>query len=131
MKLVWWMVGGSVVAAAAATLAPVDPRAIWLGMLGPLAAALVSWILMIARYRKNPRGMTRLLVQAFAAKMAFFAMYVIVALGVARVEPTPFVISFAGFYLALHGVEAAGLYRLQARGLRRTDASLRGPSNDK
>ena len=123
MKLAWWMVGGSVIAAAAASLAPVSPRAIWLGMLGPLAAALASWLLMLGRYRKNPRGMTRLLVQAFAAKMVFFAMYVIAAIGVARVEPTPFAISFDGFYLALNAVEAAGLYRLQARG-------LRGPSND-
>jgi hypothetical protein len=127
MKLVWWMVGGSVLAAAALTLAPVSPRAIWLGMLGPLAAAVVSWLLMLGRYRKKPRGMTRLLVQAFAAKMVFFAIYVIVALGVTRVEPVPFAISFAGFYLALHGAEAAGLYRLQARGLRQADASLRGP----
>lgn len=119
MKLAWWMLAGSVLAALALTWI-VGTRfrlEIWLGMLAPLVAALASWIAMVRHRASSTRGMTRLLLQAFAAKAIFFAVYIIALLKNHWVQPTQFVICFAGFYLALHFAEAMGLRRMQTGGM--------------
>jgi F0F1-type ATP synthase assembly protein I len=118
MKLLWWMSTGSILAAivvnfVAGRQAMMD---IWLGMAGPLIATIISWIAMVRQYAQNNRGMTRLLIRAFAAKVVFFAVYIIVLLRSRCVRPIPFVICFAGFYLALHILEAIGLSRMQTAG---------------
>jgi F0F1-type ATP synthase assembly protein I len=118
MKLLFWMSAGSILAAIVVSIvagrqAMMD---IWLGMAGPLIATMISWIAMVRQYAKNNRGMTRLLIRAFAAKVVFFALYIIVILRSRCVRPIPFVICFAGFYLALHIMEAIGLSRMQAAG---------------
>lgn len=115
MKLIWWMLSGSVLSAVILTiLLDADIRLeIWLGMLGPLVSALVSWIAMERQYLRNPRGMTSLLIKAFAAKMVFFAGYVTVLLSIGLVQPIPFVVSFTAYFISLHAVEAIGLHRLQ------------------
>jgi hypothetical protein len=118
MKLLWWMSIGSILTAIVITFV-VDMQTrmeIWLGMAGPLIATIVSWIAMVRQYARNNRGMTRLLLKAFAAKVIFFAVYIIVLLRSHCVRPIPFVICFAGFYLALHIVEAIGLSRMQTAG---------------
>jgi len=119
MKLVWWMLAGSVISAIALTilLGASSRLEIWFGMLGPLISAIASWLGMMRQYRQRPQGMTRLLIQAFAAKMVFFGIYIAVLLGLGLVRPIPFVISFAGYYISLHIVEAIGLRHLQTAGL--------------
>jgi hypothetical protein len=119
MKLVWWMLAGSIISAIALTLLTgVSTRLeIWLGMLGPLLSAIASWIVMERRHHQRPQGMTRLLIKAFAAKMIFFGIYIAVFIGIGLVRPIPFVLSFAGYYIALHTVEAIGLRHLQTAGL--------------
>lgn len=119
MKLVWWMLAGSIISAIAITMLPgVSAKLeIWLGMLGPLISAVASWIVMERQHHQRPQGMTRLLIKAFAAKMIFFGVYIAVFLGIRLVRPIPFVISFAGYYVALHIVEAIGLRHLQTAGL--------------
>jgi hypothetical protein len=128
MKLFWWMLSGSILSA---LILPVllgsNTRIeVWLGMLGPLAAVLVSWIAMKRQHLRNPKGLTKLLIKAFAAKMIFFAVYITVLLGGGWVRPFPFVISFMGYYLTLHVMEAIGLRRLQAAGLLDSSGALRG-----
>ena len=115
MKLLWCMLAGSILAAIAlAFVAGMQIRLeIWLGMAGPLIAAVFSWIAMVRQHARNDRGMTRLLIQAFAVKLVFFAVYISVILRSRCVRPMPFVLCFAGFYLALHIVEAFGLRRMQ------------------
>ena len=116
MKLIWWMLLGSVLSAVILTIL-IDASIrleIWLGMLGPLASALVSWIAMERQYLRNPRGMTSLLIKAFVAKMIFFAGYVTVLLSIGLVQPIPFVVSFTAYFISLHAIEAIGLHRLQA-----------------
>jgi hypothetical protein len=118
MKLVYWMLSGSILSALILTiLLEADVRiGIWLGMLGPLISAIASWIAMERQHARHPRGMTRLLIKAFAVKMVFFAIYITVLLGLKLVQPVSFVISFACYYLSLHIMEAIGLRRLQAAG---------------
>ena len=116
MKLIWWMLLGSVLSAVILNIL-IDASIrleVWLGMLGPLVSALVSWIAMERQYRRNPRGMTSLLIKAFVAKMIFFAGYVTVLLSIGLVQPIPFVVSFTAYFISLHAIEAIGLHRLQA-----------------
>jgi len=119
MKLVWWMLSGSVLSSAVLTVVlGKDLRVeVWLGMLGPLVSAIVSWIIMERQYSRNPRGMTALLIKAFVAKMIFFAGYVTAILSIGLVRPIPFVVSFTAYYLSLHSIEAIGLKRLQTHSL--------------
>jgi hypothetical protein len=123
MKLFWWMLTGSLILSfALILLLGMELRyEVLFGMLGPLVSALVSWLLMIRQHEKNQLGMTRLLIRALAVKVVFFALYIIVLLNLNLVQPVPFALCFAGFYLILHMVEAMGLHRLQAAGFR--DAS--------
>jgi hypothetical protein len=82
------------------------------GMAGPLAVAVVAWVLTDARYRRNRSGLTSLLTTAFAVKMVFFGMYVVVMLKVLTLPPIPFVASFVAYFIALHLMEALFLQRL-------------------
>jgi hypothetical protein len=118
MKLGWWMTAGSILIAMILTFV-FDKQTrleIWLGMMGPLSATVLSWIAMVRQYSRDHRGMTRLLIRAMAVKAVFFAIYISVLLRSRCVRPIPFVICFTGFYLALHIVEAMGLRRMQTAG---------------
>lgn len=120
MKLGVWMLAGSVVSALGITgflgrAAPPDVRlAVWLGMLGPLAATLVSAVMVARVYRRQPERLTSVMIGAFAAKMFFFGGYVLLIVKSGWVRPVPFVISFTGYFLALHIIEAFRLKRLFA-----------------
>jgi hypothetical protein len=128
MKLVWWMLTGAVVSSLVLTilLGLRTGKEIGIGMLGPLAAGLVSWIAMERQYRKRPEGLTGLMIKAFAAKIVFFALYIVILLKTGWVRPIPFVISFLGYFLSLHIVEAIGLRRLQAAGISASSETDRG-----
>ena len=128
MKLVWWMLSGSVLTALILTI-PLKPEyrpELWIGMSGPLVSAVVSWIAMQRQYIRSPEGMTALMIKAFAAKMIFFAGYITVLVSFGWVQPIPFVVSFVCYFLALHGVEAFGLRRLQIAGRTGSPAELQG-----
>ncbi len=120
MKLAWWMLSGSVVSALLISTFgfPGARREIWLGMLGPLVSAVISWTAMQRQSARRPEAMTGLLMKAFAAKMVFFGTYVAALLKAGGVRPLPFVVSFMSYFVALHAVEATGLRRLQAGVLR-------------
>ena len=88
-----------------------------LGMLGPLVAVTVSWVLIERACQRNPAGVTPLMIKAFAVKMVFFGAYVVVVVGVLDIRPVVFVTSFTGYFLALYFVEAVLLNRQQSHGL--------------
>ncbi len=85
-----------------------------LGMLGPLAAAAVSWIATERVYRRDPAQLTALMMTAFAVKVVFFGAYVAVMLKAAGLRPVPFVASFTGYFIALYLAEALMMRRLFA-----------------
>ena len=128
MKLVGWMLSGAVLSSFIIAILPgMEAKLeLWLGMLGPLASALISWTAMQRQYVRRPEGLTSVLIKAFAAKMIFFAGYIIVIIRVGLVRPIPFAISFTGYFLALHALEAIGLHRLQAAGLPAQPGSVHG-----
>jgi len=81
-------------------------------MLGPLLVVSATWVLTERIYRTNPERLTSMMVSAFAAKLVFFGAYVGLAIGVLGVQPVPFAASFAGYFIALHMIEALLLKRL-------------------
>jgi hypothetical protein len=116
MKLVWWMLAGSILSSFVMTVlfGMENKLEIWIGMLAPLAAAILSWISMERQYMRRPEGLTSLLIKAFAVKVVFFGAYVAIVLSSGLVRPIPFAVSFIVYFLGLHIVEAVGLHRLQA-----------------
>ena len=107
---VLWIVGGSVaacLAALAATGFDTVPEIV-LGMAGPLVSAVVTCML---RERTAPDRLGAVMMTAFAVKMLFFGAYVVVMLGVIKLEPRAFIVSFTCYYVALHLVEALLLKR--------------------
>ena len=119
MKPVGWMVGSSAISWLAATSlvgasVGVD---VLLGMIGPLAIASGSWVLVERTFRRSPERVTSLMVAAFAGKMLFFGVYVAVVLKALSVRPVPFVASFTSYFIALHLAEALCLRRLFAGGM--------------
>jgi hypothetical protein len=92
-----------------------------LGLAGPLASALVTWLAIDRVYRAAPERLTGVMSVAFLAKMVFFAAYVIGSVRIIGARPVPFVSSFTAFFIALYAMEAWFLRRLL-----RTPGSPRG-----
>ena len=114
MKPIAWMVGASIgswLIASRVAGATTNPEALY-GMLAPLLVATVSWVVIQRTYRSNPERLTGVMVQGLAVKAVFFGAYVVAMLRVLRVRPVPFVVSFTGYFIALHVTEALFLRRL-------------------
>jgi hypothetical protein len=94
--------------------------ALLFGMLGPLASAVVTWIVTQRTFRAAPERMTNVMVGGFMARMVFFGAYVAVMLRVLVLNPMPFVISFTSYFIALYAMEAVFLRRLLGDGAQAT-----------
>ncbi len=118
MKAAGWMAAASF-ASAAAVAAVAGWRAtaaeVLLGMLAPLAAVSVSWVVTERVYERAPARLTGVLIGAFGAKMIFFGGYVAVMLIAAGLRPGPFVASFTSYFIALYLTEALLMRRLFAK----------------
>ena len=110
MKPVAWMTAASVLSAA--LLSARFGREVWLGMLAPLVVASVSWIVMERVYRFTPQRLNSVIMTAFAGKLVFFGVYVVVVITALGVAPIPFVLSLTLYFVALHLVEAILLKRM-------------------
>jgi hypothetical protein len=120
MKVGLWMLAGSalssfgIVAFFGDEATPDLRPAVWLGMLGPLAAALCSIAVMERTVREHPERLMAVMIGAFAAKVLFFGGYIALVVKAIEVQTVPFAISFTGYFVALHIVEAWRLRRLVA-----------------
>lgn len=120
MTPVLWMVGASLggwLVAAMVGGRAVNPE-VFAGMIGPLVAAVATWVSVTRVCAASPERLTAVMVAGFGAKMVFFGAYVVVALRGFGLRPIPFVVSFAGFFIALHVIEALFLRRLFVEGSR-------------
>jgi hypothetical protein len=119
MRQFYWMAGASAASclAIAFFLQRQTGIEVMFGMLGPLAAAIISMMLAQRTCRRRPEAMTQLMIAAFAAKLVFFGAYVIVMLKVLMLTPMPFVISFTSYFIFLYLIEALYLKRLFGRGM--------------
>jgi len=116
MTLVAWMAGGSIGSwVVAAALVDASTRvAVLFGMLGPLAAVSVTWVLVERTFRQSPASLTALMGAGFALKAVFFGAYVVVMLKGLALTPAPFVVSFMSYFIGLYLIEALALRRLFA-----------------
>ena len=105
------MIAGGILSATVASIATHGRAAteIWLGMLAPLVVAVITWMAIERVYRQQPERLTSLMMKAFAGKLVFFGAYVGLAIGVLRVQPVPFIVSFTTCFIALHLIEARKL----------------------
>jgi hypothetical protein len=108
-----WMTGLSAGAwlVLVAVAPQLNPEAL-LGLLGPLVSALATWVVVARTAATAPEKVTGVMVTGLAVKMVFFGVYVVGMLKGAGLRPVPFVLSFAGSFIALHAVEAVFLRRL-------------------
>jgi hypothetical protein len=67
-------------------------------------------------YRRNPAGLTAVMIVAFGVKLVFFGLYVAGVLSVLPVRAVPFVVSFTAYFIGLHLAEALFLRTLFLRG---------------
>ena len=114
MKPVAVMVAASVGSFLAAALL-VDARTrveVLFGMVGPLAMAAGSWVLVERAYARHPQTLTSLMIAAFAFKLVFFGAYVAVMIRVVALTPVPFIASFTGYLAGLYLMEAVYLRQL-------------------
>ncbi len=102
----------SAATAAAAALVSGAPAEVLAGMAAPLLAALATWLAAERAWHADPRVVTRVLLLAWAAKVVFFASYVVAMLEGAGLRAEPFVISFTAYFIALHAADAVLLRRL-------------------
>jgi hypothetical protein len=123
MRLASWMAGASGVSAAviAGVAGPGYAPEVWLGMFGPLAETIVSWVVAEQVFRRRPERLTAVMITAFAGKLVFFGAYVAVMLKVLSLAPAPFMASFTAYFVALHFVEALALRRLFAGAARASE----------
>ena len=110
LKPIFWVAMASV--ASAAFISARFGREVWLAMLAPLIVVGATWTMFERVYRAHPERLTSVMIGAFAGKLVFFGAYVGVAIGVLGARPVPFAASFAGYFIALHAVEALLLKRL-------------------
>jgi hypothetical protein len=116
MSVMAWMTGICLASWLAVTaLVPSAMAAAGLGMAAPLVAADVTWWLISRAARRDPSRVQAVLMQAFAAKMILYAAYVVIIVRVVSVDFVPFVVSFTGYFVALHATEAVLLRRLTTR----------------
>jgi hypothetical protein len=109
------MTAAAVASAMAAAAIAGRAAEVLLGMRAPLAAATVSWVLTERVYERAPERLTGLMIGAFGVKMLFFGAYVAVMLEVAGLRPTPFIVSFTSYFIALYLTEALLMRRLFAK----------------
>lgn len=117
MKLVAWMVGAGLLSwLAMVPLLDAPARtAVLFGLAGPLAVSVTTWLVTARTYRRNPRALTGLMIAGFAGKLVFFGVYVAVVIRGLSQPAVPFVVSFTGYFVALHVIEALALRRLFAQ----------------
>ena len=114
-----WMTGSSVatwLVVLLVTGSRTHPEAL-LGMLGPLVSANLSWVLMARAHAAAPERLMGVMIQGLAVKMVLFGAYVTLMLRGMDLRPVPFVLSFAGFFIALYAMEAHFLRRLLMTGV--------------
>jgi len=88
-----------------------------LGMAGPLVSAVATWLVLERTQGAAPERLTGVMITAFGVKVLLFAAYVVVILALLGMRPRPFMLSFTGYYVGLHVVEALFLRRLLAAGI--------------
>ena len=99
-------VGCVLTCGAVAALAPEAAAPAFLGMAAPLVVGLATIRLVERTVRTDVTRLTARMAAAFAVKLVFYAVYVSVVIGLLRVQPVAFTLSFTFYFVALQVAEA-------------------------
>jgi len=91
---------------------PAVATEVLVGMAGPVVVAVGSIMMMDRVSRRNPEGLTRLLIRAFVSKMVVFGLYVALATVLMSLDVVVFVVSFTMYFVLLYLVETFYVYQL-------------------
>jgi hypothetical protein len=86
--------------------------AVALGMIGPLAGALATWIVIERTQARAPERVSGVMIALFAVKILLFGAYVIIVATQFPEGRIVFIVSFTCHYILLHVMEALYLRRL-------------------
>ena len=115
MKLSLYMTATCAVSLAlTSAAAPGVSAELVLGAAAPLMVALTTMTMIERTHRRDPVEVTPLMIKAFGAKMVLFGGYVVAVIAYLPISPTPFIVSFAVSFIALHVTEAFRLRSLFA-----------------
>ena len=124
LKPALWLAAGSVVVAGAVV---VGARAmgseglalpVFAGMLGPLAAVVTTWVMVVRTFRRDPTKVMGVAATAFLAKVLFFVGYVVAAIKIVGLPAQAFAVSFVAWFITLYAAQAVLLGRLFRAGLK-------------
>lgn len=91
-----------------------DRAGVLLGLLGPLAAALGTWIVVERAHAREPARVSAAMIVLFGVKMVLYPPYVVAVVLLLEAGSTAFVVSFTCQMVLLYGLEARYLRRLFA-----------------
>jgi hypothetical protein len=92
-------------------------KEIFMGMTAPLLVTLFSIIWVKKVFTTDPEKLTATMTKSFFIKMVLFALYFIIILSFYAFKPSPFVISFTGFFILFYIIEAIFLQKLFQSGI--------------
>lgn len=111
-------IAGVVVAVGARTGADGLAGPVFGGLIAPLVSVVASWLLIVRAYRRDPASVMGVTMQAFLAKILFFAVYVAVAIRVVGLPARAFGISFVAWFIVLYAAQAVLMGRLVREGVK-------------
>ena len=79
---------------------------IFLGWFLPTVAGIATIYFILEAAKKGAQFVTKSLGVGFLFKMIYYGATILLIIRIYSFEPIPFIISFAGFFLGLHALEA-------------------------
>lgn len=108
------MAAASVACSAGLLLLLDDRRGVVLGTIGPLVAALATWVVVARAHARAPARVSGVMVVLFGVKMLAYPAYVVAVVLLLDAGSAAFVVSFTSQIVLLYGLEALFLRRLFA-----------------
>ena len=81
-------------------------KEIFLGMVLPWLISLISIVKTRSVYNLNPEKLIKHMTKAMLMKMVSYGILLVIIFTFISFNPLPFIISFTGYFLALHIIEA-------------------------
>ena len=85
---------------------PYYVKELFLGMIIPWSISLISIAKTHSVYNLNPENLVKHMTKAMLIKMMSYGLLLIIIFNFISFNPLPFIISFTGYFLALHIIEA-------------------------
>ena len=85
---------------------PYYVKELFLGMIIPWSISLISIVKTHSVYNLNPEKLINHMTKAMLIKMMSYGLLLIIIFNFISFNPLPFIISFTGYFLALHIIEA-------------------------